>query len=59
MIDYSASYDNATLLYISDVSYKQANYSFGSAMSIIYFVVTVSVVSILYFVLNRKIHYET
>lgn len=59
VIDYSASYDNATLLYISDVSYKQANYSFGSAMSIIYFVVTVSVVSILYFVLNRKIHYET
>ena len=59
VIDYSASYDNATLLYISDVSYKQANYSFGSAMSIIYFVITVSVVSILYFVLNRKIHYET
>lgn len=59
VIDYSASYENETLLYIANVSYKQASYSFGSAMSIIYFVITVSVVSILYFVLNRKIHYET
>ncbi|HJD22860.1 MAG TPA: sugar ABC transporter permease [Firmicutes bacterium] len=59
IIDYSASYENETLLYISDVSYTQASYSYGSALSIVYFIITVGVVSLLYFLLNRKIHYET
>lgn len=59
IIDYSASYENQTLLYISDVSYTQASYSYGSALSILYFIITVGVVGLLYFLLNRKIHYET
>ena len=56
IIDIFTDYENPGRLYISDEAAK-VNISYSAAMSWIYFIITFSIIMVIYFVVNKKVFY--
>lgn len=58
IIDSFASYSNDVMNYIITVLYKQLSYSYGSALSWIYFLVVMLLIGLVYLLMSRRSHYS-
>lgn len=59
VVDSLSSYDNKIMRYIIDTIYRKILFSYGSALSWIYFIVVLAFIGLIFFVINRFAHSDT
>jgi ABC-type sugar transport system permease subunit len=59
VVDSLSSYDNKIMRYIIDTIYRKILFSYGSALSWIYFIVVLAFIGLIFFVINRFAHTDT